>query len=149
MPWIRIPPPPQAVPPTRTKSPGAAESTRRIETPVPGKDWKGTAATVHAHTHTQKKHTHTHKYYGQYNYARMVCKYTDAPMQMLLHLQHFKHIAASTHARIHAWLHTYTYKCVQASRWLCVSLTALHGVFGMYEYLQCRSLNRLLVPTWR
>ena len=28
-------PPPQAVPPTRTKSPGCAESTRKIETPVP------------------------------------------------------------------------------------------------------------------
>ena len=98
MSWIRIPPPPQAVPPTRTKSPGAAESTRRIETPVPGKDWKGTAATVHAHTHTKHTHTHTHthKYYGQYNYARMVCKYTDASSSTAVHI----------HSRIHACPHT-------------------------------------------
>ena len=35
-PWGKFAaPPPQAVPPTRTKSPGAAESTRRMDTPVP------------------------------------------------------------------------------------------------------------------
>ena len=97
--------------------------------------------------HTHKTHTHTHTHTSIMD--SIITHAWSANIPMLLHLQQFTYIAASTHARIHAWLHTYTYKCVQASRWLCVSLTALQGVFGMYEYLQCRSLNCLLVPTWR